>query len=41
MIVRGSSKIPGLAQLCQLYHHLLSDPDLHCPPDPGRRAYLS
>lgn len=31
--MRGSTKIPGHSQLCQLYHHLriLSDSDLHYP----------
>lgn len=33
--MHGSSKLPGLAQLCQLNHHLLSDPNLHYPPVQG------
>lgn len=40
MSMRGTSRIPGLAHLCQLYHRLLSDSDLRYSTHPPRATCL-
>lgn len=40
MSMRGTSGIPGLAHLCQLYHRLLSDSDLRYSTHPPRATCL-